>query len=882
MRIIILLFIPISLLGQRFTTNERIQGYSLINDRLTFVFDENIYGVKAENVVITGIFRDWSQDMEDENWQLKPSEEDGIWTLEITNSDFEVLSPQDAFKYRINNGQWLAPPSSAANTKSGNLIFMHGTHAPSLKAEIIDKRTLWVTIKGVERSFDPLDYHLIDYQGKTIHISTILPHEEHTLLVHTSEEMDAKRMHYFSYDDIDESVLCSFDGWYKTLYSDKPLGAEISKNKSTTSFRIFSPRAEGIKIYLYSGPQGKAYESHEMVNDGQGVWEFLAGKNLDGVWYDFTVDMPDFDEYDGHISDPYSRVQDGAWGRSMVAEKTKAATPLKEGIPAMEDVVAYEVHVVDFTDQLPVEKALKATIPAMVKSGLKNSQGLPIGFDYLVDLGVNVVHLMPMQEFLNYKPEEWKASFKDDPYMQRYGIEEENYQWGYRTTHAFAVESTFRSKMAQPGEERTEFRDLVQAFHDKDMAVIIDIVPNHTGENMDDGFCYFHWNVLGKDYYYRTKDFKHIGVFGNEVKTENRPMVQRWLIDQCQHWIEEFGVDGFRIDLAGQVDRQTLIALRKALGDDIIIYGEPWIGSNDPEFESNPSWDWYKHNAPITFFQDDSRTAFKGTTGTPVRKKEDRGWPGGKYVYRGDVMRALSGGFQDDTTLLSGINYLDIHDNWALADQFALTDFDGRFGVDENIYKMAAVLLHTSLGPIVLHGGSEMMRSKGLAKLEEVTKVMENGQALAFHGKGDTYNMRIPNNFVWENVGKTLDDEDSYCDYSGMHAYWRGLIKYRLSEAGQIFRLATHPHYSYFKWIAPEDEKALGYIMNEELMVILNSAEYDFTFHVNGLPKGKWKLIGNNDSFDHINGVKGPYANLSGGNHSFNLPSEGIRVWIKE
>jgi pullulanase/glycogen debranching enzyme len=422
----------------------------------------------------------------------------------------------------------------------------------------------------------------------------------------------------------------------------------------------------------------------------------------------------------------------------------------------------------------------------------------------------------------------------------------------------------------------------VQAFHDKDMAVIIDIVPNHTGENMDDGFCYFHWNVLGKDYYYRTKDFKHIGVFGNEVKTEGRPMVQRWLIDQCKHWIEEFGIDGFRVDLAGQVDRQTLIALRKALGEDIIIYGEPWIGSNEPEFESNPSWDWYKHNAPITFFQDDSRTAFKGTTATPVNKQEDRGWPGGKYTYRGDVMRALSGGFPDDTTLLSGINYLDIHDNWALADQFARIDFDGRFGVDENRYKMAAVLLHSSLGPIVLHGGSEIMRSKGLAELKEVTKVMKDGQKLAFHGKGDTYNMRLPNNFIWDNVGKTLVDESSYCDYAGMHAYWRGLIKFRLSDIGSVFRLATHPHYTYFQWIAPEDEKALGYIIDQKVMVILNSAEYNFTFYVNGLAEGKWKLIGNNQKFDHVKGVKGPYEHLKGGNQVINLPPEAIRVWVKE
>jgi hypothetical protein len=159
---------------------------------------------------------------------------------------------------------------------------------------------------------------------------------------------------------------------------------------------------------------------------------------------------------------------------------------------------------------------------------------------------------------------------------------------------------------------------------------------------------------------------------------------------------------------------------------------------------------------------------------------------------------------------------------------------------------------------------------------------MKDGQKLAFHGKGDTYNMRLPNNFIWDNVGKTLVDESSYCDFAGMHAYWRGLIKFRLSDIGSVFRLATHPHYTYFQWIAPEDEKALGYIIDQKVMVILNSAEYNFTFYVNGLAEGKWKLIGNNQKFDHVKGVKGPYEHLKGGNQVINLPPEAIRVWVKE
>ncbi|MEO1633277.1 MAG: alpha-amylase family glycosyl hydrolase, partial [Bacteroidota bacterium] len=382
----------------------------------------------------------------------------------------------------------------------------------------------------------------------------------------------------------------------------------------------------------------------------------------------------------------------------------------------------------DFTDRLPVSDDLKGTIPAMTMPGLTNSRGEPIGFDYLKDLGVNVVHLMPMQEFLHYPDDVWQAAFADDPFMQAQGVADENYQWGYRITHYMAVESRFRQRGTEPGAEREQFRDLVQAFHDEGMAVIVDFVFNHTGENMEGTQQVLNFNGIDKLYYYRILPdlfgtFDHIGVFGNEVKSEDRPMVQRWLIDQCLHFIEEFGVDGFRIDLAGQTDEQTLRAVREAIGRDKIVYGEPWIGSNDPAFEANPDWDWYKVDSPITFFQDDARNAFKGPTSDPTPAVESRGFAGGDGAVREQTMRALSNQFPDEATPNMGINYLDIHDNWALPDRYARNKtgadaWDGRAGVDEDRYRIAATLLFTSLGPIVLNGGSEMLRSKGAAPLQ--------------------------------------------------------------------------------------------------------------------------------------------------------------------
>ena len=550
----------------------------------------------------------------------------------------------------------------------------------------------------------------------------------------------------------------------------------------------------------------------------------------------------------------------------------------------MEDVIAYEVHVQDFTDQLPVPDNLKGTFKGMITPGLKNKRGEKIGFDYLLDLGINVLHLMPVQEYLHYPTEDWKASFKDDPYMISQGVSEENYQWGYRTAFAMAVESRYRTKGTEPGTERDEFRDLVQAFHDNDIAVIIDIVPNHTAENMDGNSWFFNFNALDKFYYYRTKDFEHIGAYGNEVKTENRPMTQRWLIDQCLHYIEEFGIDGFRIDLAGQIDEQTLKALKAALGPDIIVYGEAWIGSNDPDFEDNPDWDWYKEDSPITFFQDDSRNAYKGPVFELNDKLKDRGWPGGKFDERKNVIKGLSAKLKDDKTPLSGISYLDIHDNFALADQFGGDQFDGRKAVEQDAYKIAVSLLYTTLGPLVTHGGSEIMRSKASAPLQEVVKETGAGYKVYMHGYRDTYNHRSANQFVWETVGQGPTRNNTN-DYANMHAFWKGMNAFRLSEHGKVFRVSEPVDDQYYQWILPDDESLLGYVVDEKIFVLLNAGDNAYRFDDIQLPEGNWRLIANNEAVDHVNGVKDKknMMRLVGGQSlSLELRAKGLMIWVRD
>jgi len=881
-------------------------GYLQEKDSLYFLLNESDYNIKSDYFIVTGSFRAWAQDLNDKTWQLKPIGS-GRWKLGIYNPRFEHVKPGSTFKFRTADGKWLDPPKQAPNAEGGNLVFMKGMEPFALVATILSNTDIEVQIKGLEEldkhHFDTSSFIINDASGRKIPIQRITKRlESKTLIFILTPKggIDKRRVYYLDFPKMKTKELISFDGWFKHLRSDKELGANINENESVTTFRVFSPRAIEVKIYLYQNKDDATpIEVQDLIADEQGVWEITFPKNLDGIWYDYTVhgfNDPGnlfFETHPVHISDPYARVSDDSFGKCRVVKKTIPAKPLANGRPKMEELLAYEVHLQDFTDKLPVASELKGTLPAMISPKLKNKRGEAIGFDYLCKLGINTVHLMPVQEMLHWPKDEWENAFKNDPYMIEQGIEKENYDWGYRTSHSFAIETRYRNVGSEPGKEREQFRDLVDAFHQKGIAVIVDFVFNHTAENMDGRNYLFHFNAFDKQYYYRTKNLEHIGAYGNETKSENRYMTQKWIIDQCKHFIEEFGVDGFRIDLAGQTDKQTLLRLKQELPSDIIIYGEPWIDSNDPEYNKNPDLHWYKEDAPICYFNDDTRNTYKGPVFELNSKEKDRGWAGGNEALREDVKRALTCSFPGQHTINSGINYLDIHDNFALADQFATYDFDGRFGVDEINYKIAATLLFTTPGPIVIHGGSEFMRSKGMAPLMEVEKEIPSGK-IYFHGKRDTYNMRNANQFVWDNIGlvqinKKIGDRSkaipyTNADYKGMQAYWKGLIelrkRYLLNLPAYNENSGIAP-VSAFKFIEPKYESILGYTIHDKVLILLNTGKQSLELEINLAP-GKWKLLGNSNAIALDAGFAQYHQNMNGGIKKLLLEPTSIQIWVKD
>jgi pullulanase/glycogen debranching enzyme len=746
-----------------------------------------------------------------------------------------------------------------------------------LRAEIHGPTEIRFTLSGAAAPGDAGAYRLTDGAGGPVAVASVDPGAAPAPLLTPAAALDPLRVHYLEIPGLGLRALVRRDPLFRAMRSSKPLGAMPADHGAETVFRVFSPRATAVRLFLYrdrDDAPADALRVVEMAKDADGVWEAVQPGDLAGRWYDFTVHGPAdpgnafFETHPVHVSDPYALVNDDPLGKSRVWRDGPPPPPVAGGRPRLEDVVAYEVHVQDFTDLLPVDAAEAGTLAAMARPGLVNAHGEPVGFDYLSDLGVNVVHLMPVQQYLRYPDPEWRTVFAGDPFAQAMGIDRENYQWGYRTTHAFAVESRYRSPGTEPGAERAQLQALVRAFHERGIAVIVDVVPNHTGEDMDGARRFFTFNVLDRPYYYRTDErVEHIGPYGNEVKTEERPMVQRWILDQLRHWVEALGVDGFRIDLAAQIDRQTLLRVKRELPPDLIIYGEPWIPPSDPDVRANPDWAWGKGNAPITFFQDEARNAF---TGSPFDVNQ-RGWAGGDGGARDAAMRALANAYDDEPRTTAGISYLDIHDDWALADRYALTDHDGRGGVDLAAMRIAAGLLLTSAGPVVMHGGTEMLRSKGLAPLGQ-RAVPAFGGTILFKGRNDTYNLRSPNRFLWDRLAPGSAE-------AAMREWWRGLVALRRSEHGRVFRVATVPP-GHYRWITPPASTLLGYVVGGRVLVLANSGRDDGTFAF-GLEDGAWRQVADRERLD-LGGVGTDVARLGGGGQEVRVPAGAFLVWVRE
>ena len=333
-----------------------------------------------------------------------------------------------------------------------------------------------------------------------------------------------------------------------------------------------------------------------MTPGASGVWEHAASGDLHGAWYDYAVYGPDgpgshFTNQTGeHVTDPYALVSDDSWGRARVwrDEFAPPAGPSAAGVPRWKTWSptrsTFRISPTSFPYRLKSARSKPSPRPDL-STAVENLWALTIWKHWgsTPSTSCRCRSSCTTRTASGARPSPTIRSCKSRASPTR------------TTSGATARRTPSPSRAASgppatsPGCERQRLRDLVDALHARGMAVLIDVVFNHTGENMEGQQQQLTFNGIDKWYYYRLdENGEHIGAFGNEVKSENRPMTQRWLLDQLRHFVDVFGVDGFRIDLAGQTDQQTLEWIQAELGEDVLIYGEPWIGSSRPRLRGQP------------------------------------------------------------------------------------------------------------------------------------------------------------------------------------------------------------------------------------------------------------------------------------------------------
>lgn len=595
--------------------------------------------------------------------------------------------------------------------------------------------------------------------------------------LHTSP-FDLTRSYTLTIKGIGEKLIQP-DGVLNLFYSSKSLGHTIENHVHV--FRLFAPRAKWVKLVLFVDYHDHCDTQIDMAKDHNGVWEAKI-EHLDNErYYGYRVDGPEDETelFDSSIvlADPYSHAV-VTKNHFLHPAKTLLFPPIDfdwEGESWMkidpEDLVIYEMHVRDMTlhSSSEIPKQLRGTY-----MGLASLEGSG-GIKHLLELGVNCVELMPVQEFGNievdYKNEDLEI-------LNDWNAYERNH-WGYMTSYFFAPESYYATDGSmipnayngQDGRAINELKILVKTLHHQGIAVIMDVVYNHVSQYDLNPLKY-----VDKKYYFRLDYDQNLTTdsgCGNDFKTE-RPMSQKLIVDSLLFWMTEYHIDGFRFDLATMIDHDTLKQLTRVLrkvNPNVILIAEPW-GGGKYDLHGFSALGWGAWN-------DLFRNGIKGQNPHDgMGLIFGRFWGGQNSDY---VKNLILGSVQSSggPFLKSAhtVNYLESHDDYSLGDfiRIGLREVDPSLPVDnlntharlsENqlkLHKLAALVLMTSRGAVMIHAGQEFGRSKVIAPTQ----------------LPDTYSGFIDHNSY------NKDDETNWINYIHMRMnreltdYYSGLIALR-------------------------------------------------------------------------------------------------------
>ena len=584
-------------------------------------------------------------------------------------------------------------------------------------------------------------------------------------------------------------------------YTGNDLGAVYSPEQ--TVFKVWSPTATEVTLNRFAtgsdseeGAENLGTVAMEklMKGDGSwtGVWTATVTGDIVDTYYTYTIKCihpKSGAAQTAETQDVYS-VATGVNGRrSMVCDLSKTNPDGWENdthvVPEKQtDSTVWELHVKDFSwdPASGVSEENRGKFLAFTENGTTlNGEGeLATCIDYLKELGVTTVQLNPFYDFQSINEAGSNTQFN----------------WGYDPQNYNVPEGSYSSNPYDGNVRIRECKAMIQALHNAGISVVMDVVYNHTFSNSKDDSCF---QATVPDYYYRmtkTGAFSNGSGCGNEVSSE-RAMTRKYIIDSIMHWVNEYHVDGFRFDLMGLMDTETLNLIRQAMDEvdtRLTTWGEGWTGGTSTypgttctgaKYYQGVQKNAKELNSRVAFFNDVVRNGIKGT----VFDITEKGYIAGNAEYAKNVrsgVRANTTEAQGWTALAPEqcVTYADCHDNATIYDQIAASYTKDEYGVRNDkavkVNKFAAGILYTSQGVTFTLAGEEMGRTK--------------------YGDTNSYKSSPEiNKIQWQNL----------VDYADLISYYKGMMK--IKKAFSPLRAADNSYADKFSFYGKATDM-IGYL----------------------------------------------------------------------
>lgn len=619
-------------------------------------------------------------------------------------------------------------------------------------------------------------------------------------------------------------------------YDGDDLGAVI--NGSATTFKVWAPTASAVVLNLFAeGSGGSAVAQIPMVQGEKGVWSHTQPDCGHGVYYTYTVTTSVGTQ---EATDPYAKAAGVNGNRSMVVALD---TTDPDGWDADQvittesytDAVIWEIHVRDFSNRITSSR-YPGKYLAFTERGLVNEAGVSVGVDYLVELGITHVQLLPVYDYATVDESNPDASFN----------------WGYDPKNYNVPEGSY-STDPEHGEVRIrEFKQMVQALHEAGIGVVMDVVYNHTYE----GNASF--NRIVPYYYYRfNADGTNTSASGcgNDTASE-RYMYSKFMVDSVTYWASEYHLDGFRFDLMGLHDLKTMSKVEKAVhtvNSSALLYGEGWTMGSTVDGSAQANQTQIGQIRPqdgaagsVAVFNDAIRDGLKGS----VFDAAGQGYINGDAVSNVEkIMFSIDGGSGSGTGWTvpgaAVINYMSAHDNNTLWDKLALANSDASVEQRLAMNRLGATIVMIAKGTPFWQAGEEMLRSKpdGAGGYDENS-----------YKSSDTVN-----NLRWEDL---TPDSDGYA----MMRYYQGLIAMR-SEF-DIFRGTEDVTITFTEL----GRGALAALFRQEdgtqALVLLNPGKNEIRYNL----EGEWNMV--------CDGTRAGTEILATETGRISIPAYSARVYV--